>query len=116
MFTGAIGAIIILGPAAILGLRFGDQSVAAAIAALASVLNAIILLRVRRAQDHIHTDIDAVASDTERRGQQISELRSLSVERNRQLMTMERIADRFESLVPESRPGGRRDSDPPAEG
>jgi hypothetical protein len=108
----AIGATVVTAIIFAAFIRFGDQAAAAFIAAVASVVNAVILVRVRGAQRHIHGDIMDVKGDTDRRERQIEELRSLSVERNRQIVRFERLADRLEVLTPHSRPGGRRVYDP----
>jgi hypothetical protein len=105
-------------------VQIGDQSAAAIIAAVASTANAYILLRARRTQREIHQDVNRVCSDTDARAVQIEELRSLSVERNRHILRLERISERLEAVDFEalnaiaesaSRRGGRRRYDPPAE-
>jgi hypothetical protein len=108
----AIGATVVTIAIVTAMIHFGDQTIAAFIAAVASVVNAVILVRVRGAQRHIHDDIMDVKGDTDRRESQIEELRSLYIERNRQIVRFERLADRFEVLVPYSRTGGRRVYDP----
>jgi hypothetical protein len=111
MVTFGVMAVIAV-TAAFAAVQLGDQTVAAFVAAVASVVNALILVRVRGAQRHIHSDIMVVKNDTDLREDQIEQLRSLSVERNRQIVRLERLADRMEVLAPQSRKGGRRVYDP----
>jgi flagellar biosynthesis component FlhA len=90
----------------------GDGSLAAIVAAVASVANGLILSRAHRTQRTIRRDLDAVVTDTETRERQIAELRSLSMERLRHISRLARVADRLETMVDPGRPGGRRRTDP----
>lgn len=79
-------------------IHFGDSSIAAVIAALASIFNAYMVIHAHGVQSEIRGDLKEVANDTRVRGQQIIELRSLSVEREKQINRLDRIADRLAAL------------------
>lgn len=79
-------------------VHLGDSSVAAIIAAVASMFNAYMVIHAHGVQSEIRGDLKEVNNDTNLRARQIIELRSLSEERERQINKMERLADRFAAL------------------
>lgn len=89
---------VILNTFLVLGaIQLGDSSLAALIAAGASLVNGFILIRAQRTQKEIKSEVVFIKDDTIERRSQIGELRSLSVERMRHIQRLERIAERMES-------------------
>lgn len=79
-------------------LTLGDASTAAIIAAISSVVNGLMLLHNRKIQGEIKDDVKALHTDTGERDRQIEELRSLSIERMRHILALERVIDRLEAI------------------
>lgn len=91
-----IEAAIIANLLLIGAVQIGDTSVAALIAAIASILNAFILLRVRGVQNTVKAEVLTITSDQESRNAYVIAQRDLQRERMTQIHSLERVADRLE--------------------